>query len=262
MTITVYIDPHTLRPRFNEWPEMGLGKSQAFLVNAFGERRLSEEEQRLEKAISESVYFSPEDEGNIKKLIGLPDTCVSHNNKFAVQVNLTPNTFYSFEYDGKVDVCETCGHDSCHYYGMCDHCKEPIKVARLVTEKEETNKKITIESLLERASWLVGNPGTNISLLTDVACINWHNDFKKFSLYPDQPSTVATDSTTYIVEVNEVIPRDKTIKELQAKVKELEEEIGRVKQKSKVSPCPKCGCKETIMFTPDLDICKECHHKF
>lgn len=34
--------------------------------------------------------------------------------------------------------------------------------------------------LLERASWLVGNPGTNISGSTDLACENWQKDYEKF----------------------------------------------------------------------------------
>lgn len=37
------------------------------------------------------------------------------------------------------------------------------------------------ELLLERASWLVGNPGTGISGSTDVACDNWQKDFETFN---------------------------------------------------------------------------------
>lgn len=36
-----------------------------------------------------------------------------------------------------------------------------------------------LEGLLERASWLVGNPGTNISSSIDIACENWQNDYKQ-----------------------------------------------------------------------------------
>jgi len=35
-----------------------------------------------------------------------------------------------------------------------------------------------ILDLLERASWLVGNPGTNISGSTDLACIKWQGDYE------------------------------------------------------------------------------------
>jgi len=31
--------------------------------------------------------------------------------------------------------------------------------------------------LLQRASMLIGNPGTNISASTDIACDNWHKDY-------------------------------------------------------------------------------------
>lgn len=34
--------------------------------------------------------------------------------------------------------------------------------------------------LLERASWLVGNPGTNISAGTDLACESWQKDYEQF----------------------------------------------------------------------------------
>ncbi len=34
--------------------------------------------------------------------------------------------------------------------------------------------------LLERASWLVGNPGTNISSGTDLACESWQKDYEEF----------------------------------------------------------------------------------
>jgi hypothetical protein len=36
------------------------------------------------------------------------------------------------------------------------------------------------EKLLEKASWLVGNPGTGISGSTDVACDNWQKDYEKY----------------------------------------------------------------------------------
>lgn len=37
-----------------------------------------------------------------------------------------------------------------------------------------------MEKLLERASWLVGNPGTNISSSTDMACDKWQEDYNEF----------------------------------------------------------------------------------
>lgn len=48
-------------------------------------------------------------------------------------------------------------------------------------------EKVNEESLklLERASWLVGNPGTNISSSTDLACESWQNDYSQFK--PTKP---------------------------------------------------------------------------
>jgi hypothetical protein len=34
--------------------------------------------------------------------------------------------------------------------------------------------------LIERAHWLVGNPATNISSSTDIACDNWQKDYEAF----------------------------------------------------------------------------------
>lgn len=39
-------------------------------------------------------------------------------------------------------------------------------------------------SLLEKASMLVGNPGTNISGSTDIACDNWQKEWEKFKNTP------------------------------------------------------------------------------
>lgn len=38
----------------------------------------------------------------------------------------------------------------------------------------------TSSALLERASMLVGNPGTNISASTDIACDNWHKEYERW----------------------------------------------------------------------------------
>jgi hypothetical protein len=36
-----------------------------------------------------------------------------------------------------------------------------------------------VRGLLERASWLVGNPATNISSSTDLACESWQRDYQQ-----------------------------------------------------------------------------------
>ena len=41
-------------------------------------------------------------------------------------------------------------------------------------------KEKALYSLLERASGLVGNPGTNISASTDIACESWQKDYEAF----------------------------------------------------------------------------------
>lgn len=52
---------------------------------------------------------------------------------------------------------------------------EPPKVDIRVVSEEEYQKMI---NLLERAKALVGNPGTNISASTDIACENWQKDYE------------------------------------------------------------------------------------
>ena len=54
------------------------------------------------------------------------------------------------------------------------YLEEPPKVDCRVVSEEEYQKMI---NLLERAKGLVGNPGTNISSSTDIACDNWQNDY-------------------------------------------------------------------------------------
>jgi hypothetical protein len=44
-----------------------------------------------------------------------------------------------------------------------------------------------ILDLLERASWLVGNAGTNISGSTDLACTKWQEDYKAIAKAKEQP---------------------------------------------------------------------------
>ena len=47
-------------------------------------------------------------------------------------------------------------------------------------EQENNEDAPIVSSLLERAAGLVGNPGTNISGSTDVACEQWQRDFMNF----------------------------------------------------------------------------------
>jgi hypothetical protein len=54
---------------------------------------------------------------------------------------------------------------------------------QFVVEEEDTASLRTelerVRGLLERASWLVGNPATNISSSTDLACENWQRDYQQ-----------------------------------------------------------------------------------
>jgi len=54
---------------------------------------------------------------------------------------------------------------------------EPPKVDIRVVSEEEYQRMIT---LLDRAEMLVGNPGTNISSSTDLACESWQKDYLDF----------------------------------------------------------------------------------
>lgn len=51
----------------------------------------------------------------------------------------------------------------------------------------------TAENLLERAAILVGNPGTNISSSTDLACESWHKDYEEFKKQSSFPSPQVLD---------------------------------------------------------------------
>lgn len=46
------------------------------------------------------------------------------------------------------------------------------------TEQEQLRIAAVSVSLLERAASLVGNPGTNISGSTDIACEQWQKDYE------------------------------------------------------------------------------------
>ena len=48
------------------------------------------------------------------------------------------------------------------------------------TGERQSNIPDVSVSLLERAASLVGNPGTNISGSTDMACEQWQNDYKRW----------------------------------------------------------------------------------
>lgn len=47
-------------------------------------------------------------------------------------------------------------------------------------EQEQLRIAAVSVSLLERAASLVGNPGTNISGSTDIACDEWHKDYERW----------------------------------------------------------------------------------
>jgi hypothetical protein len=51
-----------------------------------------------------------------------------------------------------------------------------LLVGELVKRMQDAAK------LLESAAGLVGNPGTNISSSTDIACDNWHKEYEAFVL--------------------------------------------------------------------------------
>lgn len=48
------------------------------------------------------------------------------------------------------------------------------------TEQEQLRIGAVSVSLLERAASLVGNPGTNISGSTDMACDEWQKDYERW----------------------------------------------------------------------------------
>lgn len=48
------------------------------------------------------------------------------------------------------------------------------------TEQEQLRIGAVSVSLLERAASLVGNPGTNISGSTDIACDEWQKDYERW----------------------------------------------------------------------------------
>ena len=49
------------------------------------------------------------------------------------------------------------------------------------TAQEQLRIAAVSVSLLERAASLVGNPGTNISGSTDIACDEWQKDYERWS---------------------------------------------------------------------------------
>ena len=49
-----------------------------------------------------------------------------------------------------------------------------------IAELKNCNLQNVCVSLLERAASLVGNPGTNISGSTDVACDEWQKDYERW----------------------------------------------------------------------------------
>lgn len=54
---------------------------------------------------------------------------------------------------------------------------EPPKVDIRVVSEDEYQEMI---QLLDRASWLVGDPATNISSGTDLACESWQRDYQEW----------------------------------------------------------------------------------
>lgn len=62
---------------------------------------------------------------------------------------------------------------------MYDQLCERVRVGDTHPDTEsKCNKHIVSVSLLERAAGLVGNPGTNISGSTDLACEQWQEDYE------------------------------------------------------------------------------------
>ena len=53
------------------------------------------------------------------------------------------------------------------------------EVVRRIADKMVSEKLKKVESLLDRAAMLVGNPGTNISGSCDVACENWQKEYEE-----------------------------------------------------------------------------------
>lgn len=66
------------------------------------------------------------------------------------------------------------------------HKEDSLMLRQTMVGRYEEIKKLTEENerlkgMLERASWLVGNPGTNISSSTDIACDNWQKEYQSLT---------------------------------------------------------------------------------
>lgn len=66
--------------------------------------------------------------------------------------------------------------------------KAVVSVGNYLRKQAEADQKWTDEDmkasqdLLDRAAGLIGNPGTNISGSTDIACISWQKEYEQFKL--------------------------------------------------------------------------------
>ena len=58
---------------------------------------------------------------------------------------------------------------------FCERLTEKLSALKAIEVKVVS---CDVSNLLERASWLVGNPGTNISGITDIACDKWQKDYE------------------------------------------------------------------------------------
>jgi hypothetical protein len=70
-------------------------------------------------------------------------------------------------------------------FDLINAAKVSAELNRLEAENAELRQRLNTprtdaDGLLQRASFLVGNPGTNISSSTDIACDEWQADYEKY----------------------------------------------------------------------------------
>lgn len=84
---------------------------------------------------------------------------------------------YAFEEEFRLDHPETVGETDSHF--DLDNYKDWLEAQLAEARKKLTTHDVVV-SLLERAASLVGNPATNISGSTDLACDEWQKDYKRW----------------------------------------------------------------------------------
>jgi hypothetical protein len=88
---------------------------------------------------------------------------------------LKEGQIYSFDYLGRIEVVDCCVHDSCPVDAGCEHCKEPVKVIRLIPESKEESQ----EELWGKAIELLYD-ACHKNMMADVDEMKTGDDFVKW----------------------------------------------------------------------------------